>query len=136
MRAGNEKTGVHADSAERWYAGDIQEIPDVRHWTRSTLLAAGIPRTVVEDAELCAAELAANAVRHVGGEFRVTLSFARSRLRIAVADTGPLGGLPERVPHDLWGEDGRGLQIVAAIAARWGAEADGAGKVVWCAFTW
>jgi hypothetical protein len=52
-------------------------------------------------------------------------------VRIDVHDSSPLP-VPPRHDHDAEDEDGRGLTVVAALAARWGWRPEPFGKVVWC----
>jgi hypothetical protein len=84
-----------------------------------------------EDAELLATELVANVVDHVGGDESLTLEIdlADDWLRIAVVD----GSAVRPVVQELSGvrPRGRGLQMVAAIATRWGVEDHHGGKRVW-----
>ncbi len=83
------------------------------------------------DAELLTTELVANVVDHVGGNEGLTLeiSLAQDWLRISVAD----GSAVRPVVQELSGERprGRGLQMVAAIASRWGVEDHHGGKRIW-----
>ncbi|MFD8420114.1 ATP-binding protein [Streptomyces sp. NPDC059466] len=91
------------------------------------LRAWGIPHgTDASDAAAAiVAELAANAVTHgrvPGRDFELRLSLVTGGVRVEVSDTrdgprppGP-GALP---PADPLGEQGRGLGIVEALAARW-----------------
>lgn len=86
-----------------------------------------------ETAALIVAELAANAVTHgrlPGRDFELRLCLAGGTLRIEVADARA-----ERVPRcpaATDAESGRGLLIVSALAARWGAGPRlGIGKTVW-----
>src|SRR5581483_8923395 len=71
-----------------------------------------------------------NAVLHAGTEVTVSLSRSRDRtVRIAVRDASPELPRPRQaVPTD---GSGRGLRLVAAYAAGWGAEPLPDGKVVW-----
>lgn len=86
-----------------------------------------------EIAELLVSELAANAVLHARGRYRLTLSLESGRLRCTVADEGP--DLPETpgACTDSDSENGRGLLLVDALADRWGSGRveDGVGKEVW-----
>ena len=63
-------------------------------------------------------ELAANAVRHTGSHFTVTVDRLPDRIRVEVGDSGP-GDPVVRAP-DPAELSGRGLQIVRALAADWG----------------
>ncbi|MHB9862739.1 ATP-binding protein [Streptomyces sp. YIM S03343] len=87
---------------------------------------------------LVVAELGANAVLHgrvPGRDFELRLSYDRAAgvVRVEVSDTHP--GQPElrRPGSDPAGADGgRGLLLVAAVAARWGVTGrTGPGKTVW-----
>ena len=83
------------------------------------------------DAELLVTELVANVVDHVGGEDGLTLEvcLAQDWLRIGVVD----GSAVRPVVQELSGvrPRGRGLQMIAAIATRWGVEDHHGGKRVW-----
>ncbi|MEU4048692.1 ATP-binding protein [Streptomyces olivaceus] len=88
-------------------------------------------------AALLVSELATNALRHAAGPIGVRLvrgpDGAAGVLLVEVSD--PLPDLPrERVarPDD---EDGRGLQLVASTARRWGTRSGGTGKTVWFELT-
>ncbi|MFF7553987.1 ATP-binding protein [Streptomyces olivaceus] len=88
-------------------------------------------------AALLVSELATNALRHAAGPIGVRLERgpggAAGVLLVEVSD--PLPDLPrERVarPED---EDGRGLQLVASTARRWGTRSGGTGKTVWFELT-
>jgi anti-sigma regulatory factor (Ser/Thr protein kinase)/anti-anti-sigma regulatory factor len=84
---------------------------------------------------LVVSELAANAIRHAGTEFDVTVAHTGRYLRIAVQDRSPA------MPHLLQDPkksggivppgSGRGLRIVAGAAAHWGTTRLANGKIVW-----
>lgn len=85
---------------------------------------------LVDDAELVITELVSNAVRHAGGEFTVLALLGERYLHLSVRDgSAVLPGLP-RLAADLR-EGGRGMLLIAAIAAGWGSRAAPDGKVVW-----
>src|SRR5690606_39101558 len=91
---------------------------------------AGFPAELVDDVQLCASELFANAVNHTvsgapGGQVVRSLSLpAADRLRLEVTDSGLTPHRP-RIP-DLSGtarftaEHHRGLLLVSALALDWG----------------
>ncbi|MET8216142.1 ATP-binding protein [Streptomyces hirsutus] len=84
----------------------------------------------VETLELLAGEVIANAVLHTGGGCQVTVNWDGARVRLEAEDAeGDL--LPQRAPADLDEENGRGLQLVAGLAQRWGSRPTTDGKVVW-----
>jgi PAS domain S-box-containing protein len=87
---------------------------------------------VTQLAMLLASELVTNAVRHGAGSVELRLHRAARSLFIEVVDES--GRMPHqrRPPPD--DEQGRGLDLVDALAASWGARRlPDAGKVVWCA---
>jgi hypothetical protein len=94
--------------------------------------------TLVDVAELLAAELVANAVRHTKGPAALRVRWSPpGTLRIGAWDADPS---PPRPPQTLAAvleaEDGRGLALVRACADVWGWQPlarDGSrGKFVWC----
>jgi anti-sigma regulatory factor (Ser/Thr protein kinase) len=92
---------------------------------------------LVDVAELLAAELVSNAVRHTKGPAALRLRWAGGVLRIGAWDADPE---PPEPPGELErlteSEDGRGLALVRACADAWGWQplsGRGArGKYVWC----
>jgi serine/threonine-protein kinase RsbW len=92
-----------------------------------------VPANVVAEAELLVCELVANSVRHgalaTDGFVRVRLAVGFGRLRVEVEDSGTTGKFTPR-PAGFDGEGGFGLQIVAALARRWGVVQQG-GTRVW-----
>jgi anti-sigma regulatory factor (Ser/Thr protein kinase) len=105
-----------------------------RRVVRELLRTWGAPQDR-EDAELLVTELVANVVDHVGGEASLALqvTFSDQWLRIGVSD----GSAIRPVVQELSGERtrGRGLQMVASIAERWGVEDEPGGKSVWFELT-
>ncbi|WJV45403.1 ATP-binding protein [Streptomyces flavofungini] len=81
------------------------------------------------------AELAANAATHgrvPGRDFELRLLLAADGVRVEVTDTRAERRPPER--PELPGaeaESGRGLVLVAALAAEWGVGERAPGKTVW-----
>ena len=75
-------------------------------------------------AVLLVSELFSNSLRHSGsgapgGMVAVTVTAGGGLVRVEVTDqSGP--GVPELCPADDSGEGGRGLRLVAGLAARWG----------------
>ncbi|MET9353247.1 ATP-binding protein [Streptomyces sp. NPDC006617] len=86
-------------------------------------------------AELCASELVANVIKHVGPETPSTLiaSLGVGRLRIEVHDPDARA-LPTLTCASLDAEAGRGMALVDAMSDRWGVELAGDHKVTWCEF--
>lgn len=84
-----------------------------------------------DDAALLVSELVANVVDHVQGEalLRLELALSDGWLRISVADGSAVRPVIREL--DEGRPRGRGLQLVQAIADRWGAEDHEGGKRIW-----
>lgn len=92
---------------------------------------------LLDDALLCASELSSNAILHTRAPFEVAVARVDGGVRIEVVDQRP-SELPAVVPDtgiatDITrqGTTGRGLQIVASVADRWGVTATRSEKAVW-----
>lgn len=113
--------------------------PTARSVTRARVRATelvekwGHPEAA-QDVGLLVSELATNAVRYgrvVGRLFRVEVRLGGGVLRVGVTDAR--GELRPAAPEAVGDEDesGRGLLIVAAVAARWDVMPLDVGKTVW-----
>jgi hypothetical protein len=96
---------------------------------------------IVEDVSLCAAELATNALLHTRDHFVLTVRSLDLGVRLDVMDFNP-EHLPALTPNEgsavdltTFGNSGRGLQIVAALAHRWGVFTTDDAKTVWAEIT-
>ncbi|MFD3413315.1 ATP-binding protein [Streptomyces cyaneofuscatus] len=90
---------------------------------------------LIDDTELCASELATNALLHgvlPGREFAVRLDLTDDLVRLDVRDSGD--GRPEIQNADESGCSGRGLFLVGELAADFGIDQHAVGKTVWAAF--
>ena len=83
-----------------------------------------------EVAALLTSELVTNAVLHAGTEVGVTITLARTVVRIAVDDGSDR--CPQPLRPDDYASAGRGLQLIDDLADGWGVDPvpDG-GKIVW-----
>lgn len=77
------------------------------------------------DVALMACEAMTNAVLHGHGTVTVTMSCCDDSLRVEVRDDGPGLKVAGRVDH------GRGLTLIAELAARWELTVDEAGTRLW-----
>jgi anti-sigma regulatory factor (Ser/Thr protein kinase) len=120
--------------ARRWeLPADPGSAAVARSMIRQALLSRGFDE-IADDVLLMAGELVANAVTHGGGPVTVELAFSDGQARqpelaCAVSDSSPR--LPEPGQPGLLDESGRGLAIVARLAAAAGARRTGAGKTAW-----
>ncbi|MFE6591184.1 ATP-binding protein [Streptomyces sp. NPDC057781] len=115
---------------------DPRAVTVCRRTLRLILTMHGLIR-LVDVAELLAAELVSNAVRHTKGPAALRVRWAAGVLRIGAWDAHPSPPEPPR-PFDraVDREDGRGLAMVRACADVWGwqplAREGNRGKYVWC----
>ncbi|MEU0305680.1 ATP-binding protein [Streptomyces cyaneofuscatus] len=90
---------------------------------------------LIDDIELCASELATNALLHgvpPGREFAVRLDLTDDLVRLEVLDSGD--GRPEIQHVDESNCSGRGLFLVGELAVDFGIDQHVVGKTVWAAF--
>ena len=123
-------TGLGADRVARWHCqGGVESVAGARAWARATLGGWSLGG-VTELAELLVSELVTNALRHASGQIDLTALLLDEVLVVSVSDGDqPLPRLRRVADSD---EGGRGLQLVAMLASRWGSRVTPEGKVVWC----
>lgn len=117
--------------------GVPRSAPEARGFVRRTVEARlELDPCTSGDVELCVDELVANACEHTasgcGGRVTVTVGAGRGILRVTVADEGGTDGKPHVAAG--FGEDGRGLRLVDALALCWGVDEKAAGTEVWAEF--
>lgn len=107
-----------------------RSVPAARHLAVELLRCWGAPHDP-DDAALLVTELVTNVVDHVGpdGLLTLELELAEGWLRISVADGSAVRPVVRELDSD--NPRGRGLRLVQAISARWGAEDHRGGKRVW-----
>ncbi|MCX4713620.1 ATP-binding protein [Streptomyces sp. ID03-2B] len=129
-------------------------VPEARHRVQEAMRAWGEPAERIEAAALIVTELVTNAVQHTSTRrIRCRLLRSAEGVRICVWNRGraripapgspgdatglPVSGVPAAADLeaddalDRLSEDGRGLLLVDALAARWGTRAALAGRLVW-----
>ncbi|KPH97622.1 hypothetical protein OK074_6429 [Actinobacteria bacterium OK074] len=91
----------------------------------------GVP-VAVDEVALAVSELATNVLQHVGEGATATLilEWRDERLRVEVHDTSRK--VPSLTAAGCGDECGRGLHLLASLAADWGTVLTGVGKAVWC----
>ncbi|WP_327251062.1 ATP-binding protein [Streptomyces sp. NBC_01244] len=113
----------------------VAGISTMRRRLIETLGVCGCAELMVDTAALLATELLSNALTHadVGGEpFRVRMDVYWSACGLTIVVTDPDPRLPVATSADDDAEHGRGLELLQALATRWGACPVAAGKTVWC----
>ncbi|MGI5167610.1 ATP-binding protein [Spirillospora sp. CA-253888] len=102
------------------------DIREARAFVRDCAAAClGNGSPLVDDVETMASEVLTNAVRYTAsgrpnGSIEVLVQASPGHLRVNVRDDGDATTLPEIGPLNLEAGSGRGLLIVAALAADWG----------------
>ncbi|MFE3850482.1 ATP-binding protein [Streptomyces griseorubiginosus] len=114
---------------------DVRAVTVARRTLRLILTMHGLIR-LVDTAELLAAELVSNAVRHTKGPAALRVRWSAGVLRIGAWDADPQPPEPPEESDLLGEEGGRGLALVQACADLWGwqplARHGNRGKFVWC----
>ncbi|RZI89324.1 MAG: ATP-binding protein, partial [Microbacterium sp.] len=110
-----------------------------RDWVTGVLVDIGRPE-LAESARLAVSELVTNAILHADPPMTVHVRGTVEHPRIEVTDQSLVPPLQRHSADDIdvddefsWSTVGRGLDLVASYALRWGADIDarGSGKVVW-----
>ncbi|MFE0458012.1 SpoIIE family protein phosphatase [Kitasatospora sp. NPDC058965] len=91
-------------------------------------LAEWLLEELSDTAELLVSELVTNSVRYASAPIGVRLTLGETLL-VEISD--PLPDPPRERHAAAADEGGRGLELVRRLALRWGARAEGMGKVVW-----
>ncbi|MDI3422301.1 SpoIIE family protein phosphatase [Streptomyces luteolus] len=111
-----------------------RSVASARTFVRDTLQGWG-HGDIVDDAVVLTSELVTNAVVHAGTAADVLCLRSDDAVRIEVADRYPEREIPlQQSVHTMGSPDregGRGLQLCAALAARWGVDYTSTHKQVW-----
>ena len=96
-------------------------------------LDSALPRGLHDEARatvmLLVSELVTNAVLHVGAEVDVDVhAETPGKVRVDVCDPSPY---PPRVRDPQMSSTGRGMNLLDALADRWGVDVRNGGKSVW-----
>jgi anti-sigma regulatory factor (Ser/Thr protein kinase) len=78
---------------------------------------------------LLTSEVVTNALVHAGGSVEVHVTLSPSTVRVEVRDTSRRAPLRRNAHEDA--TNGRGLELVELLAARWGVDPSPEGKTVW-----
>ncbi|MGH9280570.1 MAG: SpoIIE family protein phosphatase [Acidimicrobiales bacterium] len=115
--------------------GDIAESEAVRRARAEVVKRAADLRqeALADDAALVLSELMTNALLHGGGCTGIDVSPIVDGIRIEVRDPSRLAPMMGRPSDESL--TGRGLRLVARVAARWGTEIEPSGKVMWAEIT-
>jgi anti-sigma regulatory factor (Ser/Thr protein kinase) len=120
--------GARSPSLRLWHPPTVAAVATARRMVVG-FLSPGIPEPTVRVAVLLTSELVTNAVVHATTPFRLDVGVEGSVIAVAVSDSAV--GLASLSNPGCAEEHGRGLQLVEALAARWGSETLVGGKRVW-----
>jgi anti-sigma regulatory factor (Ser/Thr protein kinase) len=106
-------------------------VSGARRFLRSTLDSWGVDEEATYTAALCLSELVTNAVIHARTGSVVRIVLDGGVLTTTVRDLGNREPGSQEPLDDPLRVHGRGLQLVDALANRWGSELDNVGTTVW-----
>lgn len=109
---------------------DPAAVRAVRGFLLQTLAAWKVPDDAADTAALCLSELVTNALIHTHDGCEVRAVLDDRVLTISVRDGGSTVVRSEQLADPLQ-VHGRGLQVVEALAERWGSDLDEVGTTVW-----
>ncbi len=119
-----------AVAAVRAFAHDPASVPEARRYLRRTLQGWDIDDDTTETAALCLSELVTNAVTHAGAGCALRVLLDRDVLTVSVRNAGHHDAAVG-THDDPWRVHGRGLQVVEALASRWGCDLGISSTTVW-----
>jgi len=122
--------GRRTETADRFVAANERAVREARRFVASTLARWQLPERVRDDIVLLVSELVTNAVVH--GRPPIQLRLRRTPAHVVVEVHDGATFLPRKLRPTPDDEHGRGLQLVALLAERWGTRATNDGKSVWC----
>ncbi|MFG2328791.1 ATP-binding protein [Streptomyces sp. NPDC048604] len=121
--------------AEWYFPAEADAVRAARHAVRDTLRSWSIDASVRDVTVLLVSELVTNSLQHASGPIGVRLvrqqpdGDGHPGLLVEVSDPLPDPPLERSAGPD--DEGGRGLQLVACSARRWGTRKGRSGKTVW-----
>jgi anti-sigma regulatory factor (Ser/Thr protein kinase) len=124
------RAGARAASATLPIAAEPQAVGAARTFVADALRSRGAEGEVVHRAMLLTSELVTNAVLHGRPPIQLRLRLTAREAVIEVYDGTAV--LPRKLRPTPDDEHGRGLQLVASLAGRWGTRPLPHGKSVWC----
>lgn len=107
---------------------EAASVPTARRFVRAQLEQAGLPQAW-EAAEMLVSEIVTNAVLHARTDFTVEVLPLEDVVRVSVLDRSP--AVPRQRAYAATSTTGRGMRLVASLAAAWGVEQRDGGKSVW-----
>lgn len=109
-----------------------QSVAEIRRYAVATCRSRGYDGDC-DTLELLVSEVATNALIHGDGQVHVRVIDKGPRIRVEVSDDSPTMPVQRAAHADA--EGGRGLALVDALSAAWGAQPQPGGKTVWFELT-
>ncbi|MFJ2741635.1 ATP-binding protein [Streptomyces sp. NPDC087440] len=130
--ASGEYGCVHRKPWELPFCALPEEAAGVRRVLALHLILWCLPE-LIDPAQICATELIANVIKHVGPGTPTTLAVSMNEtyLRLELHDPDTRA-LPTLLDADNDDESGRGMALVDAVTDRWGVTLHADVKAVWC----
>ena len=104
-------------------------VRQARSLVKETCTAAGTDQLTCDAAVLLTSETVTNAFVHGRSEARLEVTALPGSVYVEVGDDNSRH--PTNQPRDEDALDGRGLEIIRMLAARWGVRDETFGKIVW-----
>ncbi|MCM2576243.1 ATP-binding protein [Streptomyces meridianus] len=117
-------------NAEWTFPAEPDAVAGARAVVRGTLREWGL-ETMGDMTALLVSELVTNALRHASGPIGLRMERDRAADALLVEVSDPLPDPPRERAVGVDDESGRGLQLVAGSARRWGTRRGRTGKTVW-----
>jgi anti-sigma regulatory factor (Ser/Thr protein kinase) len=111
-------------------AANPEALAEIRRRVAETVSSWGVGLQHVDEVVLVACELVTNALVHGRPPVQLRVRRSGSRAVLEVHDYARV--LPQLRHPGMLEEHGRGLQLVEALAERWGTRPTSAGKWTWC----
>ncbi|MGI5357175.1 ATP-binding protein [Streptomyces sp. CA-252508] len=129
---------TEGECAEWIFPAELDAVRAARHAVRDTLRTWQLDAATVDVTVLLVSELVTNSLRYASGPIGVRLARLfpdggplRPSPALLVEVSDPLPDPPLARPAGPDDEGGRGLQLVACSARRWGTRKGRSGKTVW-----
>ncbi|MFI2346800.1 ATP-binding protein [Streptomyces sp. NPDC019443] len=125
---------TEGEVAEWTFPAELGAVGTARHAVRDTLRAWGLDQVIGDVTELLVSELVTNSLRYASGPIGVRLvrpGLDQTAPSLLVEVSDPLPDPPTERAAEPDDEGGRGLQLVACTARRWGTRRGRTGKTVW-----
>ena len=133
--AAADDSGAGGLAADHEVAPEAAAVSEARRFLRGTLHDWEVDEETADTAVLCLSELVTNAVIHSHAGCSVRVQLDEGVLTVTVRDSGRADAQTVEQLEDSLRVHGRGLQVVEALASRWGYELDLEGTTVWFELT-